>query len=66
MKDGFMKWFLSYASGSHANAWIALGVMIVFAFALCIASLKLVFWLLIRKRDKDTPESEYWRTHGGE
>jgi hypothetical protein len=25
-----MKWFLSYASGSHANAWIALGVMIVF------------------------------------
>jgi hypothetical protein len=36
-----MKWFLSYASGSHANAWIALGVMIVFAFALCIASLNL-------------------------
>lgn len=61
-----MKWFLSYASGSHANAWIALGVMIVFALALCTASLKLVFWLLIRKRDKDTPESEYWRTHGGE
>jgi len=43
-----------------------LGAMIVSAFALRIASLKFVFWLLTRKRDTDEPESECWRTHGGE
>ena len=61
-----MKWLLSYAFGSHAGEWLALGVMIVFAFALCITSLKFVFWLLTRKRDTGEPQSEYWRTHGGE
>ena len=61
-----MMWFLSYAFGSHAGEWLALGVMIVFAFALRIASLKVVFWLLTRKRDTDEPESEYWRIHRGE
>jgi len=45
---------------------LALGVTIVFAFALCIASLKVVFRLLTRERDTDEPESEYWRIHGGE
>ena len=61
-----MKWFLSDAFGSHPSDWLALGVMIVFAFASCIASLKVVFWLLTRKRDTDAAESEYWRIHGGE
>jgi predicted signal transduction protein with EAL and GGDEF domain len=60
-----MKWFLSYALGSHASEWLALGVMIVFTFALCITSLKVVFWLLTRRRDTDAAESEYWRIHGG-
>jgi hypothetical protein len=62
----FMKWFRSYAFGSHAGEWFALGVMIVFAFSLCIASLKVVFWLLTHERDTDEPESEYWRIHEGE
>jgi hypothetical protein len=58
-----MMWFLSYAFGSRAGEWLALGAMIVFAFALRITSLKVVFWLLTRKRDTDEPESEYWRMH---
>jgi hypothetical protein len=61
-----MKWLLSYAFGSHAGERFALGVMIVFALALCITSLKVVFWLLTRERDTDATESEYWRRHGGE
>jgi hypothetical protein len=61
-----MKWFLSYALSSHAREWLALGVMIVFAFGLCTASLKVLFWLLTRKRYTDAAESEYWRIHGGE
>jgi hypothetical protein len=61
-----MKWPLSYAIGSHAGPWLAVGVIILFAFALCTTSLKVVFWLLTRKRYTDAAESEYWRIHGGE
>ena len=61
-----MKWFRSYAFGSHAGELLVLGVMIVFAFALCTASLRVVFWLLTRERDPDDPEREYWRIHRGE
>ena len=61
-----MKWLLSYAFGSHAREWLALAVMIVFTFALCVTSLKVVFWLLTRKRYMDAPERDYWRIHGGE
>jgi hypothetical protein len=61
-----MKWVLSSPFGSHAGEGLALGVMVVFSFALCIASLKVVFWLLTRKRDTATAESDYWRIHGGE
>jgi hypothetical protein len=61
-----MMWFLSYAFGSHAGEWLALGLLIVFPFALCIVSLKVVFWLLTREHDTDTPESEYCRIHGRE
>ena len=39
---------------SHMGEWLAWGVMIVFAFALCIASLKIVFWLLTRKIGEQT------------
>jgi hypothetical protein len=31
-----MKWVLSYPFGSHAGERLALGVMVVFSFALCI------------------------------
>jgi hypothetical protein len=61
-----MKWLLSYAFGPHASEWLALGVMVVFAFVLCIASLKVVFWSLTRKRATDAADSDYWRIHGGE
>lgn len=60
-----MKWFLSCVFGSHAGEWFALGGMIVFAFALCIGSLKVVFWLLTREHETEEAESEYWRIHGG-
>ena len=63
-----MKWFRSYAFGSHAGEWPAIAMVILVLFASCIASLRLVFWFLTRKRDADEGggEKEYWRVHGGE
>jgi hypothetical protein len=63
-----MNWLRGYAFGSHAREWLALAIIVLLSFASCIASLKVVFWLLIRKRNSDKGESEgdrqYWRTHG--
>ena len=61
-----MNWFRNYAFGSHAGQWLALAMVILVSFALCIASLRLVFWFLTRKRDADESDREYWRIHGGE
>ena len=63
-----MNWFRNYAFGSRAGEWLALAIVILVSFALCIASLRLVFWFLTRKRDADDGEGEkeYWRAHGGE
>lgn len=62
-----MNWFRNYAFGSHAGKWLALAIVIFVSFVSCVASLKLVFWLLTRKQDIDETESEreYWRIHGG-
>ena len=64
-----MNGFRNYAFGSHAGEWLAFAVIILVSFALCIASLRIVFWLLTRERDahksEGEGEKEYWRTHGG-
>jgi len=63
-----VNWFRHYGLGFHAGGWLALAMVILVSFALCIASLKLFFWFLTRKRDADEGEGEkeYWRVRGGE
>ena len=60
-----MNWFRNYAFGSHAGERLALAIVILVSFALCIVSLRLVVWFLTRKRNADEGEREYWRSHGG-
>jgi uncharacterized membrane protein len=64
-----VNWFRRYAFSSPAGEWLALAMVILVSFALCIASLRLVFWFLTRKRDTDEregeSEKEYWRMHSG-
>jgi hypothetical protein len=60
-----VNWFRHYGFGSHGHEWLVLAMFLLLSFALYIASLKLVFWLLSRKRDTDESEKEYWRIHGG-
>jgi len=63
-----VNWFRNYAFGSRTGEWLALAMVILASFALCIASWRLVFWFLTRKRDADEGEgeNEYWRVHDGE
>ena len=67
MQEFVVNWFRNYAFGSHASEWLVLVMVIFVSFASCVASLKIVFWLLKRKRDTDEGESEreYRRIHGG-
>jgi hypothetical protein len=58
-------WFRHFGFGSQADEWLVLAMVLLLSFALCIASLKLLFWLLTRERDTDESEKEYWRIHGG-
>jgi hypothetical protein len=60
-----MTWFRHDGFGFHAREWLALALVVLLTFALRVALLRLVFWLLKRERDTDESESEYWRTHGG-
>jgi hypothetical protein len=59
-----VNWFRRCAFGSHLGEWLALALVILLTFALCVALLRLVFWLLKRERDTDESESEYWRIPG--
>ena len=63
-----MNWLGNYAFDSRAGEMLALSIVVLVSFALCIASLKVVFWFLTRKRDADEGEGEkeYWRVHGGD
>ena len=63
-----MNWFTNYAFGSRTGELLALAIVVLVSFALCIASLKLVFRFLTRKRcaDEGEGEKEYWSVHGGE
>ena len=60
-----MNWFTRYVFGCHVNKWLAVILLALVGVAL----LKLVIWLLKRKRDtdesEDESEREYWRVHGG-
>ena len=62
-----MKWFRHDAFRSHVGEWLALAIVILLSLALCIALLKLVFWLLTHERGADESgdegEKEYWRIH---
>ena len=63
-----MGWFTRHAFGSHMSEWHVLAIVILLSFALGIALLKLVFWLVAREHDADPSEGEgdkeYWRVHG--
>jgi len=58
-----VNWFGHCGLGFHAGEWLASAIVIL------IASLRLVFWFLTRKRDADESEGEsekeYWRMHKG-
>ena len=64
-----MNWFRHDAFGSQVSDWLALTMVVLLSFALGIALLRLVSWLLRRERDADDregeSEKEYWRIHGG-
>ena len=60
-----MSWFTGYVFSSHVSKWLALAMVILVSFALCIASFRLALWLLTQKRDRDKNEGDYWRIHGG-
>ena len=63
-----MRWLTRYAFGSHMSEWHVLAIVILLSFALGIALLKLVFWLIAREHDADQSEGEgdkeYWGAHG--
>jgi hypothetical protein len=65
LKEFVVNWFMRYGFGSHTGVWLGLAMVILLPFVLCIASLRLVLWLLTRKRDTDESEREYRRIHGG-
>jgi hypothetical protein len=58
-------WFRQYALGSHFGEWLALALVILLTFALCVALSRSVLRLFKRKGEPDKSESDYWRTHGG-
>jgi hypothetical protein len=58
-------WFRQGGFDFHAGEWLAVALVIVLLFALCIALLRLVFGFFKRKGDTDESESDYWRIHGG-
>ena len=64
LKEFVVNWFRRDAFGSHAGEGLALAIVILISFALCIALSKLVWWLRTRKREADESENEYWRIHG--
>ena len=63
-----MSWLARYAFGSHMSEWHIVAIVILLSFALGIALLKLIFWLVAREHDADQSEGEgdkeYWRVHG--
>ena len=69
LKEFVVNWFRHDGFGSHVGDRLGLAMVILLSFALCIALLKVVFWLVTRERgtdeSEDKSEKEYWRIHGG-
>jgi Zn-dependent protease with chaperone function len=63
LKEFVVNWFRRDAFGSPAGEWLALAVVILLSFALCIALSTLVWWLRTREREADEGEKDYWRIH---
>ena len=64
-KEFVVNWFRRCAFGSRLGEWLALALVTLLTFALCVALLRLVFRLPKSERDTDESESDYWRIHGG-
>ena len=68
IEEFVMNWFRRYGLDFHAGEWLALATVVLLSFALCIAFLRLVFWLFGRERDPDESEDEsakeYRHIHG--
>jgi len=60
-----VNWFRHDGFGFHAREWLALALVILLLFALCVALLRLVCGLFKRKRGTDESENDYCRMHGG-
>jgi hypothetical protein len=60
-----VNWFERDAFGYHQGEWLAVALVVLLSFALCVALLRLVLRLFKRKGDTDESESDYWRIHGG-
>jgi hypothetical protein len=64
-----VNWLRGDGFASHPGEWLAVALAILVLFALGIALLRFVFWLLKRRRDTNDSEGEsereYWRIHGG-
>ena len=52
-----MNWLRRDGFGSHPGGWLALALVMLLLFALCIALLRLVFGLFKRKGDTDQSDS---------
>jgi len=59
-----VNWFRRDGFGLHAE-WLALALVILLLFALCVVLLRLVCGLFKCKRGTDERENDYWRIHGG-
>jgi len=64
-KEFVVNWFRRCGFSSHVGECLALALVILLTFALCVALLRLVFGLLKCQRDTDESERECWRIHGG-
>ena len=60
-----MNWLRCCAFGSHVAEWLAIPLVILLSFALCVVLLRFVLKLLRREHDTEESQSDYWRIHGG-
>jgi hypothetical protein len=63
-----VNWLRHDDFGSDPGAWLAVALAIPVLFALSVGLIRLVFWLVKRKRNFNESEEEsardYWRIHG--
>jgi hypothetical protein len=64
-REFLVTWFRRYAFASHTGEWLAVVMVVLLSFGLCIASSRLALWRLTRKRNANESDREYWSIHGG-